>query len=336
MSHVAMTGAGGFLGWHTSSALAIQSVDVRPVAVGDGFNEDLATPSIDGASRVIHIAGVNRGSDDEVRDGNILFARQLASVVRAVPTPPPLLVYSNSTQAGSDSPYGRAKDEASAILAEAARDVGARFVDLKLPNLFGEHGRPFYNSVVATFCSLLSTGGTPTVDVDRQLSLLHVQDAADLLTGVIDDATHLVVDLTVTEFLRRLESIAHDYGRGVWPSPGSRFDLNLLNTYRSFVMNKVGPAGGDLAGAAAKIIRPGATEVGIAQRRGFERIQVSSGEAHISVQRLVTGETVEVVLDGERGAVFDLPTLWNHTITNRRDDDLVLLSRSLAVPEGAQ
>jgi len=97
MSHVALTGARGFLGWHTQCALSLRGLEASRVAVGLNYDPQEAERALEGATRVIHLAGVNRASDDEVRDGNILFARQLADALRRVSNPPLTVVYYNST-----------------------------------------------------------------------------------------------------------------------------------------------------------------------------------------------------------------------------------------------
>ena len=186
MTHVAMTGADGFLGWHTRGALRERGVDAREVPVGSGFDAATTDAAVSGASRLIHLAGVNRATDDEIRDGNVLFSEQVADALRRSDAPPPVVVYSNSIQAGNGTVYGDAKAKAADILGAAANDLGLTFIDLTLPNLFGEHGRPFYNAVTATFCHLLAEGGQPSVDADKELTLLHAQNAADLLIGNVD------------------------------------------------------------------------------------------------------------------------------------------------------
>ena len=66
---VAMTGADGFLGWHTRAALRERGLDARGVPVGGGFDPAAADDALSGASRLIHLAGVNRSTDDEVALG---------------------------------------------------------------------------------------------------------------------------------------------------------------------------------------------------------------------------------------------------------------------------
>src|SRR5690606_21000789 len=91
------------------------------------------------------------------------------------------VVFANSIQAQLDNPYGRGKAGAARILKEAVGGLGGHFADLLLPNLFGEHGRPGYNSFVATFAHEVAAGRTPSVTGDREIELLHAQDAAAAL-----------------------------------------------------------------------------------------------------------------------------------------------------------
>ncbi|MGO7983425.1 capsular polysaccharide biosynthesis protein CapF, partial [Rhizobium johnstonii] len=67
------------------------------------------------------------------------------------------------------------------LVRSAVAERGSEFFDIVLPNLFGEHGRPYYNSVVATFCHLAARGEPLAVQNDKVLNLLHAQDAADAM-----------------------------------------------------------------------------------------------------------------------------------------------------------
>lgn len=340
MSHVALTGANGFLGWHTRCAALAAGLDSVSVAVGDGFDAADAATAISGSSRLLHIAGVNRASDDEVRDGNLLFATQVASALEAASSPPPVVVFANSTQVGNGSVYGKAKQEASAILERAAVAVGAEYVDLSFPNLFGEHGRPFYNSVVSTFCHLVATGGSPTIDVDKRLTLMHAQDAADLLLG--SAASPVEREVTVTGLLELIEGIEAVYRMGEIPSLATRFDRDLFNTYRSYVFPtrpaiELSPRADD-RGSLVEIVRshggsgqfavsttaPGHSRANHFHRRKIERFSVIQGTAVISMRRLMTEEVVTVTATAQHPVSVDVPTLWTHSIANGGDDDLHL------------
>lgn len=180
---VAITGAGGFLGFHVRAAALEAGIEVAAIAVGDGFDETAAREVLAGATRLIHIAGVNRGTDEEVSEGNSTFAVQMISVLEHSDNPPAEVVFANSIQAGNGSVYGEAKQAAAESIADCCERIGVQFTDVLLPNLFGEYCRPFYNSVVATFSHLLAQGDQPEVQQDKELPLLHAQNAADVLLG---------------------------------------------------------------------------------------------------------------------------------------------------------
>lgn len=341
MKPVALTGANGFLGWHTRGALQ----GVRPhrsFPIGEGFRLEAASAAIDGADRLIHIAGVNRGSDSEVLDGNIRFAEQLSEVLATSENPPATVVFANSIQAGNGSVYGDAKQRASDVLRAAAEKAGVAFHDVRLPNLFGEHGRPFYNAVTATFSHLLSQGQQPTVAENKELTLLHVQDAADILIGTVGPGRSdaLEVQESVEGLLGRLTTIARLYEHGEMPDIGSRFDRDLFNTYRSYTFPAQCPSSlqrhADARGSFFEILRThggtgqssfSTTEPGISRgdhfhRRKIERFTVLSGTAVISLRKLFTDEIHEFHVSGEKPVAVDMPTMWTHKITNTGSDVL--------------
>jgi UDP-2-acetamido-2,6-beta-L-arabino-hexul-4-ose reductase len=336
VARVAITGANGFLGWHTRAALLETATTTTGISLGDAFDQTQATRAVDGADRLVHIAGVNRGTDDEVREGNLRLAQQTAQALRSAVTPPPVVVFANSTQSLGGGVYGDAKAEASDILRAVAADVGANYVDVVLPNLFGEHGRPFYNAVTATFAHRIAAGEVPEVANDKALTLLHVQDAADLLTGAANaiDLPALAKVATVSELRDKLLGIAEIYRNGEIPDVAAKFDRDLFNTYRSYVFPHQAPVRltrhADARGSFFEIIRShggpsqssfSTTEPGISRgdhfhRRKIERFTVLSGTATISLRKVFSDEVVEFEVTGDNPVAVDMPTMWSHKITN--------------------
>jgi UDP-2-acetamido-2,6-beta-L-arabino-hexul-4-ose reductase len=334
--HIALSGANGFLGWHTRAALRERGVEARSVAAGDAFSLDEVATAMSGSLRYLHLAGVNRGSDEEVSDGNIRFARDAAEALARATRPPSVVVFADSTQSGNGTVYGDAKARAADILRTAAEGVGAEFLDVRLPNLYGEHGRPFYNSVTATFCHLLAHDGVPEIDHDRELELLHAQDAADLLTGTRphEDMSGLLMIETVGGLLARLSEIAKTYGRGEIPDVSTPAGRNLFNTYRSYAFPERAPIRltqhADARGSFFEIVRSrggtgqssfSTTEPGVSRgdhfhRRKIERFTVLAGSATIALRKLFTNEVFEFHVTGEEPAAIDMPTMWSHNITN--------------------
>lgn len=342
MTRYAVTGARGFLGWHLRCALQEPGISVDAIPLGETFDLAQAAAAVNGSARVIHIAGVNRASDEEVTEGNIGFATQLAAALRAATVPPTTIVYANSTQSTNGSVYGEAKAKASEILAAAAEEIGAGFVDVLLPNLFGEHGRPFYNAVTATFSHLIAKGERPVVENDKELTLLHAQNAADLLSGIAP--TSVLVDTqrreTVAGLLARLEGYGSLYRAGEIPDVSDDFDRDLFNTFRSYTFPAQSPIAltrhADARGSFFEIIRsnggsgqssfsttvPGVTRGDHFHRRKIERFTVLQGQARISLRRLHTDEVLSFDVSGDVPGAVDMPTLWAHNITNIGDEVL--------------
>lgn len=336
MTKVALTGAGGFLGLHVRAAAREAGVETVGITLGEDFDGTQAREALDGATRLIHLAGVNRGTDAEVADGNTRFATQVASLLKTTEHPPAEVVFANSIQAGNGSIYGTAKEKAAQTLAESADLVNARFTDVSLPNLFGEYGRPFYNSVVATFSHLISRGQQPEIQQDKELQLLHAQNAADVLLGnvPVDEMEALCEHESVTGIKQVLEEFALYYARGEFPDVSTAFRRDLFNTFRSYTFPDSTPVSitrhADERGSFFEIVRsrggtgqtsfsttaPGITRGDHFHRRKVERFTVLSGEAEINLRRLFDDQVFSYRLTGDEPQSVDMPTLYAHNIRN--------------------
>lgn len=345
---VVITGGQGFLGWHLACRLRA-TLGIEPVRLGHGDLEDpeRARRALSNADVVFHLAGVNRAeSDRAVEEGNVQAAQQLADAVsdryRTV-----RIINANSTQSQMDNPYGHGKARAAEILRSATESTGGCFVDVVLPNLFGEHGRPHYNSFVATFCHLIASGGEPRA-TDSEVSLLHAQRASQVLIEAMDPHSESVVRPTgrvalVSDVLGTLRGMHATYSRGDLPDLTDDFDVDLFNTYRSFVFPHSFPrhpvvhadprgalfetsrAHGGTSQTFVSTTRPGQTRGNHYHLNKVERFFVVSGEAEISLRRLLDEDVVRFRVSGERPGFVDMPTLWVHNIVNVGENELVTM-----------
>lgn len=338
---VLVTGADGFLGWHLRCRLrALSSHDV--VAVGRESWDRL--PELVAASDVVvHLAGVNRGEPDDVEEGNVALARDVATELRAQGGRVSVL-YASSIHAGADTPYGRGKAAAGRLLADAAADTSGVFVDVRLPNLFGEHGRPGYNSFVASFAHAVQAGAAVEV-VDREVELLHAQRAAQLLIDHLDDTASTELEprgraTTVQEVLTTFRQFEEVYRTGDVPPLTSELLLELFNTYRAAGFPTRSPiplvrrdderghlvevvrAHGGQGQTFFSVTRPGVVRGEHFHLRKLERFVVVDGQARISLRRLFTDEVVAFDVTGDHPCLVDMPTMWTHDIQNTGQRDL--------------
>ncbi|GAA1820815.1 NAD-dependent epimerase/dehydratase family protein [Luedemannella flava] len=341
---LAVTGAGGFLGWHVR-VLARALGWPEPVAVA---RAELADPAavaarLDGADRLVHLAGVNRSGDGRIAHDNVALARAVGRGLRRCAAPPKTVVYANSLHAGNGTPYGDAKAAAAAVLAEACVDVD--FVDLRMPRVYGEHGRPFGASVVATVCYQLAHDAVPTVPPDQVHELAHATDAAAALVdagpGGCWDTRMPVLRLTGHELAERLTAMARTYRLGEIPALTDRHDVRLFNTYRSMCFPRRYPmplvrhadARGDLVelvrshGGAGQAFcstsRPGVVRGEHFHLAKVERFAVLRGTGEIALRRVGERGVVRFAVSGDHPVVVDMPSMWAHRITNTGPDELL-------------
>lgn len=339
---VLLTGAGGFLGWHTR--LRIDALSEHSLSCVTRENWGELGHLVAQSDAVIHVAGVNRaGPNEEVEQGNLRLADDLGAAILAAPRPV-RIVYANSIQAGNGSSYGSGKERAFRSLAAAVERSGGTVVDVRLPNLFGEHGRPDYNSFVATFIYATIQGARPVIK-DRAVPLLHVQQAAQaLLDGLTTGEPRMDLDASprgVQEVWDLLQEFCGVYSTGELPDLSTDFRVDLFNSYRAALfpyhypirlvphidergmfVETVRCRGGE-GQTSFSTTSPGVTRGEHYHLRKIERFAVMQGEARISLRRMFSPDVISFDVSGDSPAAVDMPTGWVHNITNTGNESLL-------------
>lgn len=345
MQRIGITGAFGFTGWHLRCHLkALGHADV--VAGGRELFTD--THKLDDFVRnvdvIVHLAGMNRGTDEEIEKTNLLLATRLVEACKRNECTPHIL-YSSTIHIRNDSLYGRSKRQAGEILQRWAESSGAVFTNMILTNIFGEHGRPFYNSVVSTFCHQVAHQEAPVVNSDAPMSLLHAQDVAALIVNCIEGKTSGDIEppghaTSVKSLLAQIRQIDASYRGDIVPDLRDKFQLQLFNTYRSYLYPQHYPKAltlhADNRGDLVEVIKSAnggqtflsTTHPGITRGNHFhlgkvERFLVVSGQARISIRRLFHDEVMTFDVTGDAPGYIDMPTMHTHNIINTGDQELV-------------
>jgi len=291
----------------------------------------------------VHVAGIVRGTDRELRDGNVELAQRFVDAIERSGATPHEVVYANSSAPGPSTSYAEGKALAGEVLLRAAARWGARFTDVIIDNVFGEHGVPGHNTVTSTFCDRIAQGRTLPVDSDHVRTFVHAQDVAEALAGHIDqqELASRGTTISIPELATRLRTLSAVYDRGEIPALPARYDRDLLNTYRSYAFG-VTPvrrltSATDHRGAFTELVRahgsagqagisttlPGVTRGDHFHRRKIERFVVVQGSARIVLRRVLTDERHVIDVSGDEPVAVDMPTLWAHSITNTGDSPLV-------------
>ena len=352
MIRIGITGQAGFVGTHLYNFLGLQN-DVERIRFEDSyFNDERELRCfVEKCDVIIHLAAMNRHNDPEVLyRTNILLVEKLIGAMEMVKVTPHV-IFSSSTQEERDNKYGQSKKEGRELLLNWAKRNGAAFTGMIIPNVFGPFGNPYYNSVIATFSHQLTHNEQPKIDVDGTLRLIYVGELVEEIWKIIDQkkyASVYAIDYTseakVSEILELLETYRQQYFESaVFPEINSRFELNLFNTFRSYLDHSIHfpvflKENTDSRGRFVETVKTSfggqfsfsTTHSGITRgdhfhTRKIERFAVIQGKAVIELRKIGSNEVMHFELDGENPSFVDMPVWYTHNITNVGKEDLLTL-----------
>lgn len=346
---VAVTGANGFVGKNLCVRLS-ELEDFEHIALTRDTSAEEYFAAVAQCDVVVHLAGVNRPSKPEEFSGNADAANMLADAIgqagRNIP-----IIYTSSTKAEDDTPYGRTKKEAEDRFLQDAQEDGVSALIMRLPNIFGKWCRPNYNSAVATFCHNIARDMEIAVnDPAAQLSLLYVDDLVDQIVmiireGNIETGYHEVVnvyDTTVGDIAQLIKKFHDERKQCSIENVGTGLTRALYATYISYLPAKEFSyelvSHGDPRGSFSEVVRtphagqfsyfnahPGVTRGGHYHHTKTEKFLVVHGRALFKFRHILTDETHEIETSSDTPVVVDTIPGWSHDITNIGNDIMVCL-----------
>ena len=357
MQTILITGANGFVGQNLQLHLSERKgLQVRCFTRANTVAELPAL--LDGVDFVIHLAGVNRPQDPaEFATGNTDLTQALATAVadvalrtgKKVP-----VLYTSSTQAARDNPYGQSKRAAEDALFTLQRAHGVPVHVFRLPNVFGKWCKPNYNSAVATFCHHIARDLPITVnDPAAPVTLVYVDDVIARFVQIMDGADPALdaqgfatvapqYTTTVGELAHTIQSFKDSRQTLMTERVGTGFMRALYATYVSYLPVKAFaytvPMYGDPRGVFAEMLKtpdcgqfsyftahPGITRGGHYHHTKTEKFLVIKGEARFKFRHMQTGQTHELVTRGDKAEIVETVPGWTHDITNIGQDEMVVM-----------
>jgi UDP-2-acetamido-2,6-beta-L-arabino-hexul-4-ose reductase len=350
---IGVTGHSGFIGSHLLERFG-RDPEAVVVPIDDDYFQapGQLEKALQGCDCLVDLAGLNRGPEEQVYAVNVALARTLISSLEKLKVKPQVIFASSTyTATHPDSAFGRAKKEAGELLTAWGARNGASVSVLVIPNVFGDGGRPFYNSAVATFCHQLTHGEKPQIIQDRAVEYIYINDLTELIARLVSGrpagGREIRVPgtktLKVSELLAILEGFRLDYfTHGVVPVPAEKFERDLYNTFLSYVAypdyKREPELKQDQRGILFEIVKlsrggqvffsttkPGVIRGNHYHARKIEKFCVLKGSACIRLRKIGQAAITEYNINSDRPAIVDIPIFHAHHIENTGKDDLLTL-----------
>jgi UDP-2-acetamido-2,6-beta-L-arabino-hexul-4-ose reductase len=351
MKKVLITGSEGFIGSNLLINLRYSGdLQVSGYDVGDTY--DYLKDVLADADFVFHLAGVNRPEKEEdFIKGNIelteFVVNYLSGSGRTIP-----LILASSVQAELDNPYGRSKLEAERHINRYIESGGEGYI-YRLKNVFGKWCRPDYNSVVATFCHNIANRKEITIsDRNREIELIHIDDIisdfrliiqgrkdktksgyyeigpsysiklgelADLIISFRETTRGVFIPDMSNDLVRKLHSTYLSYV----PPKDAAYPVVLKNDERGYLFELLKSK--SLGQIFISRTKPGVTRGNHFHHLKNEKFCVMEGTAVIKFRHLITNETYDFFVSGDKPEVVNILPGYTHSITNTGNDELITL-----------
>lgn len=354
---VLITGADGFIGKNLQLHLS-QRKDVSVVCFTRRNSHKQLIEMLQDVDFVFHLAGVNRPENPkEFAEGNTELTQVLCDAVAALAESSGKLVpviYTSSTQASSDNPYGHSKRAAEDALFALKSDLEVPVHVFRLPNVFGKWGKPNYNSAVATFCYQIARDLPVKINVpDAPLTLVYVDDVIDRFLQILDGSNEAVdvggfstmapqYATTVGALAQQIQAFSDSRATLITERVGSGLVRALYSTYVSYLpverFSYPVAQHGDPRGVFVEMLKtpdcgqfsyftahPGITRGGHYHHSKTEKFLVIKGQARFKFRHMHTGEQYELLTSGNSAEIVETVPGWTHDITNIGTDEMVVM-----------
>jgi len=356
MIKVGITGQSGFIGYHLYQALGLQPKKFERIE----FNKDFFNDSnklrnfVNSCDIVVHLAAIIRHNNpNKIKKNNTDLVDKLINACNKADSKP-IVFFASSTQEKSKTSYGLSKKMTSNLFQDWSMKNEIQSRAMIIPNVFGPFCKPFYNSVIATFCHQLVNNENPVIEIDKSLKLIFINDLVNEIIHHIDKAINnkkksLFLRITikhsdavkVSDILDKLNKYKNLYfNNGILPNLNNPFDRNLFNTFLCYInFKKFYPFrlenNVDERGSFVETVKfnsegqvsfsttaPGITRGNHFHTRKAERFTVIRGKARIDIRRIGSDKTISFYLDGSNPSFVDMPIFHTHNITNIGKGDL--------------
>jgi len=349
--NILITGAAGFIGQNLCVFLKEAGFENISTVTRDD-NELSISEKVKSADFIYHLAGINRPKDDEeFKKGNTDLTQKIINTLVDAQRKTPI-VLTSSIQAELDNPYGVSKAGAEQVVTAYQQQTGAATYIYRLPNVFGKWCLPNYNSAVATFCyNTLNNLPITIHNPDAVLNLVYIDDICHSFVELLSNTAQSieqycsvepVYQTTVGEVASLLAEFKESRESMISAKVGEGFVRALYSTYVSYLSPEqfAYPVTrhSDERGTFVEMLKtkdsgqfsfftahPGITRGGHYHHTKTEKFLVINGKASFKFRHITTGESYELMVNGEESRIVETAPGWSHDVTNIGENELVVM-----------
>lgn len=273
------------------------------------------------------------------------------------------LIFTSSIQAEFNNDYGLSKKAAEDILLSLKSTKNLSIYIFRLPNVFGKWSKPNYNSVASTFCHNIAHNLPIEIsDPNKLITLVYVDDVVKAFVKLMDDffnkdshdssALEKITEdffsvkkqftITLGKLALSIQSFRDSRKSLLTERVGTDFLKALYATYISYLPKQSFSydllSHTDERGAFVEFIKtpdcgqisiftalPGYIRGSHYHHSKTEKFLVIRGRAKFKFKDVQSGETHEIVINGDKAEVVETVPGWAHEIENIGTDELVVV-----------
>ena len=180
--NILITGSKGFIGSNLKIFLLLK----KKYLIFEHNRHDAKAELIKKIQKVdiiIHTGAENRSDKKEnFEQNNYQLTRTIIDNIK----PKTHIIFTSTTKINDETQYGKTKKKAENILKKFYKKKKYSLSILRLPNIFGKWGRPYHNSVVATYCYNASRNIKSIINNPKtELELLYIDDLVAQIGKII-------------------------------------------------------------------------------------------------------------------------------------------------------
>lgn len=335
--NILITGSKGFIGSNLKIFLLLEKKYLIFEHNRHDTKSELAK-KISKVDLIIHTGAENRSDKKEnFEQNNYQLTRTIIDHIK----PKTHIIFTSTTKINDATQYGKTKKKAENILKKFQKKKNYSLSILRLPNIFGKWGRPYHNSVVATYCYNASRNIKSTINNPKtELELLYIDDLIVQIKKILKKNKKEIYPklknikkINLEKLHKKIYSIAQSRRKLNIDVVKTKLDKKIYSTYLTYLPNKRFlinfKKNNDKRGFFSELTRskingqmsyftinPGYERGNHFHNSKVEKFFPLSGNGKIIYKNIISKKKIIYNFNSKDSTVYETIPGWSHKLTN--------------------